>query len=153
MELRRIKGLAKLIRASTLSEIEFNNGASSIRIVSAFVRTENDACRKSTPSRPAVESKGRSPQASTQGYVVRSPIVGISRTSAYPGQPPFVSIGTAVESGDTLGIVAALSTSRRISAETPGVIIDVLIEDGQPVEFDQPLFVIGSESSCAVDLS
>lgn len=74
---------------------------------------------------------------------MRSPTVGTSYASESPNQPPFVAVGTVVKPGDTLGIVATLNTSSRVEAAVPGTVIDILIKDGQPVEFDQPLFVIG----------
>ena len=70
-------------------------------------------------------------------------MVGTTYLSENPKDPPFVAVGTAVKQGDTLGVVATLSTSNRIEAGISGTVTDVLISDGQPVEFDQPMFVIG----------
>jgi len=76
-------------------------------------------------------------------HIVRSPMVGISYASPGPDQPLFVSIGRTVKRGDILGIVAALNTTSSIEAGASGTILRILVENGQPVEFDQPLFVIG----------
>ena len=70
-------------------------------------------------------------------------MVGTTYLSQNPEAPPFVAVGTTVKRGDTLGVVATLSTSNRIEAGVSGTVTDVLVTNGQPVEFDQPMFVIG----------
>ena len=77
------------------------------------------------------------------GDIVRAPMVGTFYTSSAPDKPPFVSVGQAVKVGDTLGIIEAMKMFNPIEAEVSGTVLKVMVESGQPVEFDQPLFVIG----------
>jgi acetyl-CoA carboxylase biotin carboxyl carrier protein len=77
------------------------------------------------------------------GDVVRAPMVGTFYASAAPDKPPFVTVGQAVKAGDTLGIIEAMKMFNPIEAEVSGTVLKILTESGQPVEFDQPLFVIG----------
>jgi acetyl-CoA carboxylase biotin carboxyl carrier protein len=77
------------------------------------------------------------------GHVVRSPMVGTFYASATPGAPAFVSVGQKVEAGQTLGIIEAMKMFNQIEADVAGTVKAILVENGQPVEFDQPLFVIG----------
>jgi acetyl-CoA carboxylase biotin carboxyl carrier protein len=77
------------------------------------------------------------------GHVVRAPMVGTFYASAAPDKPPFVTVGQAVKAGDTLGIIEAMKMFNPIEAEVSGTVLKILTESGQPVEFDQPLFVIG----------
>jgi acetyl-CoA carboxylase biotin carboxyl carrier protein len=77
------------------------------------------------------------------GEVVRSPMVGTFYASPAPDKPAFVSVGQAIKAGDTLGIIEAMKMFNPIEAEVSGTVLKILAESGQPVEFDQPLFVIG----------
>ena len=77
------------------------------------------------------------------GDVVRAPMVGTFYASPAPDKPPFVSVGQAVKAGDTLGIIEAMKMFNPIEAEVSGTVLKILAESGQPVEFDQPLFVVG----------
>jgi acetyl-CoA carboxylase biotin carboxyl carrier protein len=78
-----------------------------------------------------------------QGHIVKSPMVGSFYRSAAPGSPPFVEVGSTVKEGDTLCIIEAMKLLNEIDADASGVIKQILVENGQPVEFGQPLFVIG----------
>ena len=78
-----------------------------------------------------------------QGHVVKSPMVGTFYRSAAPGAAPFVDVGTTVKEGDTLCIIEAMKLLNEIDADASGVIQQILVENGQPVEFGQPLFIIG----------
>jgi acetyl-CoA carboxylase biotin carboxyl carrier protein len=81
--------------------------------------------------------------AEVQGHVVKSPMVGTFYRASSPGSPPFVEIGSSIKEGDTLCIIEAMKLLNEIDADASGVIKQILVENGQPVEFGQPLFVIG----------
>jgi acetyl-CoA carboxylase biotin carboxyl carrier protein len=140
MELRKVKGLIDAIKASNLEEIEINLRGCSMRIA------RGDPGRAIVLHEPPLASKAVGGQPSQPNlpieHIVRSPTVGISHAAESPSQPPFVVVGTVVKPGDTLGIVATLRTSSRVEADVAGIVVDILVKDGQPVEFDQPLFVI-----------
>ena len=88
-------------------------------------------------------SAAAAPPALPDGHVVRSPMVGTFYGSPAPDKPAFVSVGQAIKAGETLGIIEAMKMFNPIEAEVSGTVLKILIESGQPVEFDQPLFVIG----------
>jgi acetyl-CoA carboxylase biotin carboxyl carrier protein len=99
------------------------------------------------PARAAAPAPAATPSASVEsslppGHVVRSPMVGTYYASAKPDAPPFVKIGQAVKVGDTLGIIEAMKMFNQIESDKAGTVVAVLGENGQPVEFDEPLFVI-----------
>ncbi|GAB3351123.1 acetyl-CoA carboxylase biotin carboxyl carrier protein [Lysobacter tyrosinilyticus] len=143
MEMRKVKGLIDAIKASNLEEIEINLRGCSMRIARTGSGRADQPPQLKSPMPTIASGSGTPPNALSMEHVVRSPSVGISYASESPSQPPFVAVGTLVKPGDTLGIVATLNTSSRVEAAVPGTVIDILIKDGQPVEFDQPLFVIG----------
>ena len=90
------------------------------------------------PAAPAAHGKDLPP-----GHVLRSPMVGTFYASPNPDSPPFVKVGQTVKAGDTLGIIEAMKMFNQIEADVAGTIVAVLASNGQPVEFDEPLFVIG----------
>jgi acetyl-CoA carboxylase biotin carboxyl carrier protein len=95
---------------------------------------------------PVQAATGGAPKATQDlpdGDVIRSPMVGTFYASPAPDKPPFVSVGQSVKAGETLGIIEAMKMFNPIEAEVSGTVLKILIESGQPVEFDQPLFVIG----------
>ena len=156
MEIRKIKGLIRLFKASNLAEVEVTLGGCAIRVSressNALQTWHESTSGLRGESQPhlkagiaavvdaAVPTSSADPRS---GHVVRSLMVGTTYLSENPQEPPFVEVGTAVKQGDTLGVVATLSTSNRIEAGVSGTVTDVLVSDGQPVEFDQPMFVIG----------
>jgi acetyl-CoA carboxylase biotin carboxyl carrier protein len=152
MELRKIKGLVRLFEASDLAEVEVTSGGCVVRVSREGSHALQARCQPMSELRPGgsqlphVETAMASPASSanpTRGHIVRSPMVGTSYLSASPDQPPFVTVGSIVKRGDTLGVLATLSTANRIHAPRSGTVIEVLVTSGQPVEFDQPLLVIG----------
>jgi len=95
---------------------------------------------------PVQAATGGTPKANADlpdGDLVRSPMVGTFYASSAPDKPPYVTVGQAIKAGDTLGIIEAMKMFNPIEAEVSGTVLKILIESGQPVEFDQPLFVIG----------
>ena len=158
MDLRKIKKLIDLLEESNLAEIEIKEGEESVRL--ARVPKGNYAPQQQMYA-AAPEPRGASPmpmssptesatggQAKTgadlpDGDVVRAPMVGTFYASPAPDKPPVVSVGQAVKAGDTLGIIEAMKMFNPIEADVSGTLLAVLTESGSPVEFDQPLFVIG----------
>lgn len=153
MDLRKIKKLIELLEESNLAEIEVHEGEESVRLLrhtSATVITAPAPVAAVAPASSVVtqapataEAVGEDEQPSLPaGEVVRSPMVGTYYGRAEPGAEPYVQVGSRVAVGNTLCLVEAMKMFNTIEAETGGVIAAVLVEDGQPVEYDQPLFVI-----------
>ena len=159
MDLRKIKKLIDLLEESNLSEIEIKEGEESVRLsrLPPAGATYGAAPLVQVAAAPAAERQGMaSPtEAATggrgapvaaalpDGHVVRSPMVGTYYASPNPEAPPFVKIGQAVKAGDTLGIIEAMKMFNPIEADVSGTVVSILVENGQPVEFDEPMFVIG----------
>jgi acetyl-CoA carboxylase biotin carboxyl carrier protein len=154
MDLRKIKKLIDILEESNLSELEIKEGEESVRLSrmptgayapqpmapATHVHVEPSRAATTTASAaPAAEAESTLPP----GHVVRSPMVGTYYASAKPDSLPFVKIGQSVKVGDTLGIIEAMKMFNQIEADHAGTILAVLGENGQPVEFDEPLFVIG----------
>ena len=159
MDLRKIKKLIDLLEESNLSELEIKEGEEIVRL-SRYPKnmTPTYAAAPMGPvpafqaiAAPAPMAAGGAPAATSTeaalemppGTTVRSPMVGTFYTSANPDAPPFVTIGQKVKAGDILGIIEAMKMFNQIEAEISGTIVAVIAESGQPVEFDEPLFVIG----------
>jgi acetyl-CoA carboxylase biotin carboxyl carrier protein len=158
MDLRKIKKLIDLLEESNLAEIEIKEGEESVRLARTPRGTYMAAPTAHAPTpvahaapampmqSPTDASSGGLAKAATDlpdGDVVRAPMVGTFYASPAPDKPPFVSVGQAVKAGDTLGIIEAMKMFNPIEAEVSGTVLKILAESGQPVEFDQPLFVIG----------
>ena len=155
MDLRKIKKLIDLLEESNLAEIEIKEGEESVRLARVTSTSHVVSAPQVHAAPPAQPMPMQSPvQAATgaapktapdlpDGDVVRSPMVGTFYASPSPDKPPFVSVGQAVKAGETLGIIEAMKMFNPIEAEVSGTVLKILIESGQPVEFDQPLFVIG----------
>lgn len=161
MDLRKIKKLIDLLEESNLAEIEIKEGEESVRLAriprgGVAMSLPAPLQLEHTPRATAAQSAampmlspvdaatgGRSGPDLPDGHIVRSPMVGTFYTSPSPDKPPFVKVGQAVKPGDTLGIVEAMKMFNPIEAEVSGTVLAIQCESGQPVEFDQPLFVIG----------
>ncbi len=158
MDLRKLKTLIDLVAESQIAELEITEGDSQVRIVKNApvpaqpVIMQPQAIPQYTvntpvpvaPSTDAPVSKTETPdQAEPQGYIVKSPMVGTFYAASAPGNPPFVEVGSTVKQGDTLCIIEAMKLLNEIEAETSGVIKQILVENGHPVEYAQPLFIIG----------
>ena len=159
MDLRKIKKLIDLLEESNLAEIEIKEGEESVRLA----RVPKGAQMAAAPApmmqhaaapapampmnSPVQAATGGSPKPADPelpaGHVMRAPMVGTFYASPAPDKPAFVSIGQAVKAGDTLGIIEAMKMFNPIEAEVSGTVLAIKCESGQPVEFDQPLFVIG----------
>ena len=140
-----IRELADLLSANELTEIQVEDGERKIRVrreAASFVAAP--AFQAAAPAAAAPAAEAAAPAAEeVSGNAVKSPMVGTAYMSSEPGGAPFVSVGKAVKAGDTLLIVEAMKVMNPITAPSGGTIKQIMVSDGQPVEFDQPLVVIG----------
>ncbi|MGD8340156.1 MAG: acetyl-CoA carboxylase biotin carboxyl carrier protein [Gammaproteobacteria bacterium] len=151
MDIRKVKKLIELLESSGIAEIEISEGEESVRI-SRYAQSAPPVAQVVTPapaqvepSDNAAESNEEAPKSSS-GFEVTAPMVGTFYASASPGAKPFVEIGSVVSAGDTLCIIEAMKMMNQIEADVSGKIVSILVENGHPVEFGQPLFVIDQRS-------
>tara|TARA_Y200000002_G_scaffold63887_1_gene48913 strand:- start:3830 stop:4285 length:456 start_codon:yes stop_codon:yes gene_type:complete len=150
MDIRKVKKLLELIETSDIHEIEIVEGEESVRITRGMGAADTSLApsRHEIASSPVIiptptSSEQMTDQSSDDpGYLIRSPMVGSFYTSPAPGASPFVDIGQTVSVGDVLCIVEAMKMMNQIESDKSGVIAEILVEDGDPVEFDQPMFKI-----------
>lgn len=148
MDLRKLKTLIDLVAESDIAELEITEGDGKVRIVKTAPIPQNQVVMMHQQAMPqqmqAAPAPVSPPPAAVEpaGHIVKSPMVGTFYRSASPGNPPFVEIGSVVKEGDTLCIVEAMKLLNEIDADSSGMIKQILVENGQPVEFGQPLFVI-----------
>ena len=149
MDIRKVKKLIELLETSDIAEIEIKEGEEAVRISRTSSVTTTVAAPAAapvaapapSPAAPAAAEEKPAPQA-TSGHVVSSPMVGTFYRSPSPSSPPFVEVGTHVKAGDVVCIVEAMKMMNQIEAEKAGIIEAILVKDGEPVEFDQPLVTI-----------
>ena len=154
MDLRKLKTLIDLVAESDIAELEVTEGESKVRIVKSSAIPQNQMvmmqpqglqqhyAASQGPAHPAAAAPVPVIVEPT-GQVVKSPMVGTFYRSSSPGSPAFVEVGTTIKEGDTLCIIEAMKLLNEIDSEVSGVVTKILVENGQPVEFGQPLFVIG----------
>jgi acetyl-CoA carboxylase biotin carboxyl carrier protein len=153
VDIRKIKKLIELLEDSSLTELEIVEGEESVRLsrggmaapmmhqaISPQVQAAAPAAAPASAAStaPAAEEEPAVPE----GELVRAPMVGTFYSASSPEDGPFVSLGQQVSEGETMCIIEAMKMFNQIEAETSGTVVAVLAENGQPVEFDQPLFVI-----------
>ena len=139
-----VQQLAELLTANELTEIEVEDGDRKIRVARQGAPVAAPASSVAVPAAPAATTAAAAPaEAEDLGNAVKSPMVGTAYLSAEPGAPQFIEVGKPVKAGDTLLIVEAMKVMNPITAPGGGVVRQILVSDGQPVEFDQPLVVIG----------
>ena len=154
MDLRKIKKLIDLLEESNLDELEIKEGEEVVRLSRVPKGGVNVAAAPApvahapapaaapiaqvTPTAPADAGAPNLPA----GHVVKAPMVGTFYASASPGAAAFVKVGQQVKAGETLGIIEAMKMFNQIEADVAGTVQAILVENGQPVEFDQPMFVI-----------
>lgn len=147
MDLRKLKTLIDLVENSGIAELEISEGEERVRITRSGASTVQQVyAAPQQMAAPAAAAPAAAPAAAeptAEGHVVKSPMVGTFYRSASPGAKPFVDIGQNVNSGDTLCIIEAMKLLNEIESDKAGVIKAILVENGQPVEFGQPLFIIG----------
>jgi len=149
MDIRKIKRLIELLDESGVNEIEIHEGEESVRIARGAPAVAAPAPVAAAPAAPAAapapaEAASASAPAAPEitGHAVRSPMVGTFYRAPSPEAEPFVEEGQTVSAGETLCIIEAMKMLNQIEADRSGVVSSVLLENGQPVEFDQPLFII-----------
>lgn len=151
MDIRKIKKLIELLEESSLTEIEILEGEESVRLVrggGGQVHTIPVAATPMAAPVPAaappaaIEQSKDSEDEVPEGELVRSPMVGTFFAASGPGAEPFVTMGQRVGVGDTLCIIEAMKMFNQIEADVSGTVVAILVENAQPVEYDQPLFVI-----------
>jgi acetyl-CoA carboxylase biotin carboxyl carrier protein len=140
-----VQELAELLTTNALTEIEVEDGDRKIRVArhAAPAAAAAFAVAPAALAAPPPAQAAPAPAEDITGEAVKSPMVGTAFLSAEPGAKPFVSVGDSVKAGDTLVIVEAMKVMNPITAPAAGVVRKILVGDGQPVEFDQPLIVIG----------
>ena len=148
MDIRKVKKLIELLEESGISEIEIHEGEESVRI-----SRHSAGPGWAPPPQPAIYAPGAPAQPAAgpepapappppAGHTVAAPMVGTYYSAPTPGAKPFVQIGSEVEVGDTLCIIEAMKMMNQIESDAAGTVVAILAENGEPVEFDQPLFVI-----------
>ncbi len=154
MDLRKLKTLIELVETSGIAELEIQEGEERVRITRATAAvagmqpvamhtTHHHATAAPQAAPPAAAGPAaEAPPAEPEGHLVKSPMVGTFYRSATPGSKPFVEVGDRVEEGGTLCIIEAMKLMNEIESDKAGVVKAILTENGQPVEFGQPLFVI-----------
>lgn len=160
MDLKLIKNILNLISDSDVDEVAIEEGDFKIKVkktgtVEQITYSQPMQAAPAQPTAPAQPQAPASPDSgatsdssggsSAKGETVKSPIVGTFYKASSPDSDPFVSVGSKVSKGDTLCIVEAMKIMNEIEAEFSGTVQDILIEDGQAVEFDQPLFIISKD--------
>jgi acetyl-CoA carboxylase biotin carboxyl carrier protein len=151
MDLRKLKKLIDLVEESGIAELEITEGEEKVRISkgAAGMPMMMPAAHMLPVAAPtpaattAAATAEESAPAEPEGHVVRSPMVGTFYRAPSPGAKPFVEVGQSVSAGDTLCIIEAMKLLNEIEADQGGVIKAVLVENGQPVEYGEPLFIIG----------
>jgi acetyl-CoA carboxylase biotin carboxyl carrier protein len=153
MDLRKLKTLIDLVAESDIAELEVTEGESKVRIVKSsaipqgqmvMMQPQGMHQQYSAPAAPAAPAAAPpAVAAEPTGHIVKSPMVGTFYRSSAPGSPAFVEVGSAIKEGDTVCIIEAMKLLNEIDSDVAGVVTKILVENGQPVEFGQPLFVIG----------
>ncbi len=152
MDLRKLKTLIELVEGSGIAELEISEGEERVRITRTVAAAQHviaapapqtviAAAPVAAAAAPAAPAAAAAP-AAPEGHIVKSPMVGTFYRSPSPGAKAFVDVGQSVNKGDTLCIIEAMKLLNEIDADQGGVIKAILVENGQPVEFGQPLFVI-----------
>ena len=152
MDLRKLKTLIDLVSESGISELEVNEGEDRVRIVNAgspapagqvvYANPAPAQMMHAAPAPAAVAAPAAAEEPVETGFVARSPMVGTFYRAPNPESPNFVNVGDTVKVGQTLCIIEAMKLLNEIESEKDGVIKQILCENGQGVEFDQPLFII-----------
>ncbi|MFP1453332.1 acetyl-CoA carboxylase biotin carboxyl carrier protein [Escherichia coli] len=154
MDIRKIKKLIELVEESGISELEISEGEESVRISraapaasfpvmqQAYAAPMMQQPAQSNAAAPATGSMEAPAAAEISGHIVRSPTVGTFYRTPSPDAKAFIEVGQKVNVGDTLCIVEAMKMMNQIEADKSGTVKAILVESGQPVEFDEPLVVI-----------
>jgi acetyl-CoA carboxylase biotin carboxyl carrier protein len=156
MDLRKLKKLIDLVQESGIAELEITEGEEKVKIVKGGAVSIAPASAttlglgtapapaeaRPAPAAPAAPPAAE-PEAGQEGHVVKAPMVGTFYRSASPDAKPFVEVGQTIKEGQTICIIEAMKLMNEIEADASGVVKAVLVENGQPVEYGQPLFILG----------
>jgi len=151
MDLRKLKSLIDLVQQSGIAELEITEGEEKVRICRAgpaappTAPTQVYTVAPGTPAPAAPPAAGAAPageEAAPEGHVIRSPMVGTFYRSSAPGAKAFVEVGDTVKSGDTLCIIEAMKLLNEIESDRDGTVKAILVENGQPVEYGEPLIIL-----------
>ena len=149
MDLRKLKTLIELVETSGIAELEIQEGEERVRITRALAPAGQTLMLQAPPTAPTpapaaalVAAAAPAPAPEPEGHVVKSPMVGTFYRASSPGAKSFVEVGYTVKEGDTLCIVEAMKLMNEIEADASGVVKAILVDNGQPVEFGQPLFLL-----------
>jgi len=151
MDLRKLKKLIDLVQESGIAELEITEGEERVRIARGGAvsivppaGTVSPAAAPAAAPVPAAPAPApAAPEAAPEGHVVKSPMVGTFYRAPSPEAKPFVDVGSTVKEGDTICVLEAMKLMNEIEADASGVIKAILVENGQPVEYGQALFIIG----------
>jgi acetyl-CoA carboxylase biotin carboxyl carrier protein len=146
MDIRKVKKLIELLEESDVAEIEIHEGEESVRISrTSSAAPAMPAVAPAPAPAPAVaeEPAAKAPPGEPEGHLIRAPMVGTFYRAPSPTSKAFVEQGASVSAGDTLCIIEAMKILNQIESDKSGKVLQILVENGQPVEYDQPLFVIG----------
>lgn len=149
MDTRKIKKLIELVKETGIGELEVKSGEESVRISTNTTQAPAapqqivaQAPAQAPAAPPAAEKPAEPKKETPEGHEVKSPMVGTIYLSSKPGSAPFVAVGQHVEVGETLCLIEAMKMFNKIEADKAGVISARLVDNEQPVEYDQPLFII-----------
>jgi acetyl-CoA carboxylase biotin carboxyl carrier protein len=137
-----VRALAKLLDETGLTEIEIEEAGRRVRVARAAASTVHVAAPAAVPIAPAVGAAALAAEPVTHPGAVVSPMVGSAYRSPSPGAKAFVDVGSHVKAGDVLLIIEAMKTMNQIPAPRAGTVVKILFEDGQPVEYGEPLMII-----------
>jgi acetyl-CoA carboxylase biotin carboxyl carrier protein len=153
MDLRKLKKLIDLVQESGIAELEITEGEEKVKIVKGGAVSVSALApvaaapaaesRPAAPAAPAASTAAPEAPAGQEGHVVKAPMVGTFYRSPSPDAKPFVEVGQAVKEGETICIIEAMKLMNEIEADASGVVKAILVENGQPVEYGQPLFILG----------
>jgi acetyl-CoA carboxylase biotin carboxyl carrier protein len=150
MDLRKLKKLIDLVQESGIAELEITAGEEKVKIVKGGVVSVSappviamPAAAPASAPAPAAAPAGETRDPGQEGHVVKAPMVGTFYRSPSPDAKVFVEVGQAVKEGDTICIIEAMKLMNEIEADASGVVKAILVENGQPVEYGQPLFILG----------
>jgi acetyl-CoA carboxylase biotin carboxyl carrier protein len=154
MDLRKLKKLIDLVQESGIAELEITEGEEKVKIVKGGAVAVTSAApaaalvaQAAAPAAPAAApapapAPATEPEPGQEGHVVKAPMVGTFYRSPSPDAKPFIEVGQAVKEGDTICIIEAMKLMNEIEADASGVVKAILVENGQPVEYGQPLFIL-----------
>ena len=147
MDLRKLKKLIDLVQESGIGEIEITEGEEKVRIsrqlaAQPMMMASPAMQHMAVPGAPAVPAAAPAAPPEPKGHALKSPMVGTFYRAPSPGAPPFVEVGQSVSKGQTLCIIEAMKLLNEIESDVSGTVKAILVENGQPVEYGQPLFLI-----------